>query len=68
MSGEKLIASYVVRVSVKHGKPQIAVLDMSRGSTTLLGSYQELTRHLELAEAKSTLPDEPRPGGSGGDR
>lgn len=68
MSGETLLASYIVRVSVKYGKPQIAVLDMSSGSTTLLGSYQELTRHFELAEAKPTTPDEPPPGGTGGNR
>ena len=68
MSGEKLLASYVVRVSVKHGKPAIAVLDMSRGITTLLDSYQELTRHLELAEANPSRPDAPPNGGTGGEK
>lgn len=66
MSGEKLLASYVVRVKVRNGRTVIAVLDMSRGVITRLDSYQALTRHLELAEADEFQPDTPPRGGNGG--
>ena len=68
MSGEKLLASYVVRVKVRNGRTVIAVLDMSRGVTTRLDSYEALIRHLELAEADEFQPETPPPGGHGGKR
>lgn len=64
MSGERILASYIVRVTVKEGERHIQVLDTGRGTTARFDSYFDLVRHLELGEEPDSpdSPRNPRPG------
>lgn len=61
MSGERLLASYIVRVTVREGERRIHVLDVGSGNTARLSSYSDLVRYMALGEVEGP-PDEPPTG------
>lgn len=60
MSGERLIASFILRVTVREGERRIVVLDMGSGTSTTLSNYGELIRYLEVGEEHEVVPDGPK--------
>src|SRR5690554_4741960 len=56
MSGERLLASYILRVTVKGGQRVYQLHDLSRGTTDQVRSYEELFALLDSAD--SGQPDE----------
>jgi len=57
MSGERLLASYIVRVAVRDGHRQIYVHDLATGTTSRLEEFAELGAHLAAREDASTPDD-----------
>lgn len=58
MSGERLIASFILRVTVREGERRIVVLDMGSGTSTQFSNYGELIRYLEVGEDPEVVPGE----------
>lgn len=56
MSGERLLASYIVRVAIREGRRRIYVYDVASGVTDVFNEYAELPNHLASCE------DVPSPG------
>lgn len=65
MTGERLVASFIVRVVVQWGKRQIRVLDVTNGVTKQFGSYPELIGFMTARETQYAPGSRPeRPEGS----
>lgn len=54
MSGERLLASYIVRILVRAGKRSIALHNIKTGEVRNFGSYRELLEHLGNMEETLT--------------
>lgn len=65
MTGERLLASYIVRVMVQKGQLRISVLDVTQGETQLFSSYPDLIRFMAARGSQTTPVKGPeRPEGS----
>ncbi len=52
MSGERLLASYIVQLTVRGGERVIRVLDIEMGTTSELTRFQDLVTHLQAGEER----------------
>lgn len=50
MSGERLLASFILRITVREGERRIVVMDMGRGTTAQFRNYGDFVRYLELGD------------------
>jgi len=52
MSGERLLASYILQLTARGGERVIRVLDIELGTTAELATFQELVKHLRNGEER----------------
>lgn len=55
MSGERLLASFILRITVREGERRIVVMDMGRGTTAQFRNYGDLIRYLELGDEAAAV-------------
>lgn len=61
MSGERLVGSYIIRVTVRLGDRRIRVLDVGNGTIERFRTYSDLNRFLVTREGQGP-PIDPPPG------
>ncbi len=62
MSAERLLGSYILRVSIHRNRWRLSVQDVRGGEARTFGSFQELLEHLEaeVSRAHSARPVAPK--------